>query len=680
MTVPDSVQRRRDQKLLDTWNKRREAAERDRKRYEPAWLTAQQFAAGRQWAAYVPREHRMLVPPLPAGRSRHTADRLTQYVMTVVGKLSSNDFRGQFVQARQDQATIDAELTLEQLLTYGWEREWMGDRQCMKLCRIIAWLGSGAIRSRFDPAQGPEMAAVPHRDGQPILDPAEARKFVADAQYYGEDAGLKKIREGRICWDVLSPWNLLPPPGVEEPADFPWELIVRPHTVKTIKDRFGVDVKPEEIQSMDLLGLDSKGGVTDDTMQASSPGALLQDHALVYTGYQQPDSDNPAGLTVVFTKDRILEQDQSLPLPATSCKPARSGINYFWYWRIPNRFWGRGLAEPGFGPQRLINKRLTQMDEIIDRGLPKTYAERGAITNIPEGRVLEIIEVKPGAAKPVLDEGLGPAKWFSDDIQMQDQNIEKALGVRSVSLGENPSGVQTYGQLALLREADADKIDPIAAELRLGINEVTYDSMELMRKWPPTKKLQIVGPDGNLGLFTLNQVNLPADYLILPTKGATQLRTTAAEIQKVESIWQAAMATGRTDLFDWYVQSLTSGKAQDMPPNPRREQQHVAALENVLLAHGELLPVEPDQDHALHIAAHREEQDEWRLQAIQGDPQAQQVASVFEQHILRHMQLLQPVLQPPPGASPQFAPPQPAGPAETPVRPPAPPTGPQPNG
>ncbi len=656
----------RSEKLLEQWEKRRKAAEQDRKRFESEWMTAQQFAAGRQWAAYVPREHRMIVPPLAKNRSRHTADRLTQYAMTVVGQLAGDDFRGRLIAARDDAQADDYQDVLDDLLAHGWEREWEGDRRCLKLCRTLVWLGTCGIRVRFDPTKGRLLGDVPHKDGEPILEPDKAREFMAEATYYGEDTGLRAIREGRIVWDVLSPWNMLPPPGVEEPEDFPWEMVVRPVPVDTLRQQYpDANVQAESVQAMDVLGKESKDGYGDDTQSATgSTGGELEDHALVYTGYERPTSEWPDGATVVFTEDEMLEVKPELPFPESSCRPARSGVSYFHYWRVANRFWGRALAAPGFGPQRIINKRLTQMDEIIDRSMPKVYTTKNGVAEVPAGGILEVIELKDAAAKPIIDQGLGPGGWMIEDIRLQDENIEKAVGVRGVSLGENPTGVQTYGQLALLRESDADKIDPIAAELRLGLTSCTFDSIELTAKWPPDKKLTIVGPDDTLQVRTFGDVKVPADYMVLPAKGGTQLRTTGAELQKVKDIWDASIQVGRQDLLEWYVTSLEAGKAQEMPSNPAYEQQHIAALENILLAQGEQVPVAPFHQHDVHVNEHRSEQQEWQQMAADGDPEAQQTMMMFEQHIQQHLMSMAQTQAHMPGAP---GAPAPAAPAPSPV-------------
>jgi hypothetical protein len=628
--------------LLDPFLKRKDAAVQDRKRYEIQWMTSQAFAAGKQWAAYIGgRDHRMVLPPLKPGRSRQTSDRLTQYVMTVIGQLGSDDFRPQMLFSHDDAQGEDYADVINKTLEYGWEREWAGDKKVLALLRILAVMGTGAIRCRYDKTQGRKIADVPHENGQPILNPEQGAKYVADKHFYGEDADIRPINEGRVCWDVLSPWNLLPPPGVEFPEDFPWELIVRPVHLDALKQQYGdaaEKVSADSVEAMDVLGLsDAATTAGDNTQVPSDRAGKLEDHALVFTGYEKPSVKYPNGLTVVFTgDDRLLDAYPTLPYPATSSRSARSGITYFRYWVVPGRFMGRGLIEPGIGPQRLLNKRSSQIDEIIDRGLPKVFIEKGQMPDAPTGVPVELIELEKGG-QPVVDNGIAVGAWMYEDIRMLDESIQNALGIRDVSLGESPAGQNTYSGLALLRENDATKIDPIAADIKLGLVDVTYDSIEAMRNWPSDKQLMVVGEDDALEVFEFGKVKLPAEYMVKPAKGGTQLRTLGAELQKIQDIWQAGLAVGRLDLLDWYVSSLEAGKAQELPESPQHEQQHIAALENALLAQGQPVPVAPFHDPNVHIPEHRSEQDEWVQMAAQGDENAAQIAMNFEQHIQEHL-------------------------------------------
>jgi hypothetical protein len=95
---------------------------------------------------------------------------------------------------------------------------------------------------------------------------------------------------------------------------------------------------------------------------------------------QAADRDFPKGQQIVWAGDDTL-LDVSTAAPATRTQPwgPRSGITYFHYWRVKQRFFSRSLYDAGRGPQRTRNKRISQIDEIIDRGLPKVFVEEGSI-------------------------------------------------------------------------------------------------------------------------------------------------------------------------------------------------------------------------------------------------------------------------------------------------------------
>src|SRR5262249_20847130 len=148
-----------------------------------------------------------------------------------------------------------------------------------------------------------------------------------------------------------------------------------------------------------------------------------------------------------------LRFDPQLPYVAPN-GDYRSGITYFHWWRVTGRFWSRSLVEAIKDEQRTINKRRTQMNEIIDRGLPYTLVQTGSQAKKRTDLPLELIEIDRSEQAPVINQGVGPGSWFYQELEQIRNDLERASGVRIASLGENPSNVQNYSQLALLREAD----------------------------------------------------------------------------------------------------------------------------------------------------------------------------------------------------------------------------------
>src|SRR5207244_1440455 len=137
-----------------------------------------------------------------------------------------------------------------------------------------------------------------------------------------------------------------------------------------------------------------------------------------------------------------------------------------------------------------------------------------------------------------------------------------AIIMSSITIGQPPQGVSAYSAMALLSENDSLKLDPIAQDLRLGFIELSWDTMESMRNWPKEKQMEISGPDGSLRAFLFSSNTIPERYIVnAPRQGALP-RSQAAELQKINDIWNAAAAIGQPLPLDWYVVSLDAGKAQ----------------------------------------------------------------------------------------------------------------------
>jgi hypothetical protein len=630
-------------RTLQIWKRRRDTAAKHRRQFEGQWMQSQAFASGKQWVEYRPRVHRVLTAPLPEGRTRQTSDVLSRYVWTVIGELAAADFRPQFLFSReQDDVAQDVSDLVNDAMAFGWDHEWRGDQRVHELLLKLAVYGTAAIRCRFDKTKGPIIGRdVLHVDDRPILDRDQELHHRAEAFATGRPVDSRVLREGRVVWETIGPFGLLPPPGVEYPDEFPWEIIVRPVGLDELRRTYGSAAAGLKAARMEAL--DGVRAAGDD--ERGRQAALLEDQTLLYTGYKRPDSEHPDGQTVVFTEQRLLDDVPSLPYPDSGARPASTGITYFSYWPVAGRFWGRAFVEPGIGPQRIRNKRLTQNDEIIDRSLPKVYVRRGSKVKAPTGLPLEVIEVDQEDA-PTMDRGAGPGEWMWKDIAQQDTDLEKTLGVNPVTLGQQPSGTPTYSALTLLKEQDRKKIGPVEDRLALGLIDVACDSLEAMRNWPQRKLLMIEGENEKLKVLEFTGSQIPTLYLAAPAKGEAGPHSPAAELAKVNEVWAARLALGPPNFrwLTWYVESLTAGKMLDIPDDDQAATEHVhkAALENVAMSHtGQPVPVAPYDNHELHVAEHVEEQVQQGTLAAAGDPAADQAVQAIELHKQMHLQAVQ---------------------------------------
>lgn len=619
------------------WRARIQHALRDRKRYEPQWHINQAFAAGKQWLAWAPRERRLVIPPMPDGRERYTADVLTQYLLTTKGKLMADDFRPNVLFRRDD---IESEEYAEQAnraLAYGWDYEWYGDDVLARLIDKILVYGTCAVRCRFDPTIGPVVAEnVPFdKDGQPILDPEEAVRAVAQAVATGQTLKFKDIK-GRVVWEPLAPFNLLVPPGLDNEDDFPWEIVVRPRTVDSLKLEYGAkaaNIEEEVLSAVDLVGVREQP-IADSDLAFLSAGGKLEGHTLVYTCYQRPNEKLPNGQVVVIAgKNHVLDVQNSLPYQAPDGS-YRSGITYFHFWKVPSRFWSKSLIEPGIGPQRMLNKRRSQMQEIIDRGLPYMLVEEGTLKQPPQGKPMAIVPIKQGAAKPIPVQGIGPGPWMQQDVESIYMDLEKALGMREISLGSHPQGVSAYAALALIGENDQTKLDPIVQGFKLSVRRIVENTLyDIKRYWPADKQIALAGNNGIITAETFNASKLPAFYQVEIAKGESQPRSQGAKIQMIYDLFQQGAATSQPLPIDWLADSLKAGKPMPLPDEPQQVHRHKAEIENQEMMAGQQIGVAYYDPPEIHVPIHRAQQ----VQAeLTGNVQA---AQLFEAHIRQHLEV-----------------------------------------
>jgi hypothetical protein len=232
VVLPDGTRKSGDA-LLQPWKDRADQARKARRPFEGQWMTSQAFAAGKQWVVYQPREHRVLEDPKRKrqGRSMQTANMLTQYLWTAIGKLAADDFRPQllFTLRRTERRVYAKQANLA--FGWGWDEEWQGDEILLDILHTLAVFGTGAIRCRYDRNRGAMIGDVPHApangythtdpttgqqtsydDGQADPRPHTCPQHVAEAKYYGEPLDLRPLREAPSTGKSSHPGTCSPSP------------------------------------------------------------------------------------------------------------------------------------------------------------------------------------------------------------------------------------------------------------------------------------------------------------------------------------------------------------------------------------------------------------------------------------------------------------------------------------
>lgn len=624
--------------LLKTCQERRTAAINDRRRYEPEWYICQSFLAGRQWVGWSSRTRRVMELDNPGDRERHTVDVITQYHQTVLGKLYVEELKPELVFSREDVESENIATHSRQLVKYLWDSEVDADQRLYLALHKMLAFGTAALRCYFDPTQGKVLGQVPlDEEGNPIVDPQEARTYMAEN--YGE-AKIHTIREGRIIWEPLSPMQILPPPGVEDPTQFPWVAVDRPMPVEWARMRWpdSADrIEGQELRVADARELSSDG----DSSQAPSGAGRLRDHCLITTVYEMPTVDSPEGRVIHFTENELLEVQQKLPYMLKG-RP-HHGLVFFRYHLVPGRFWGKGVVAPLVGPQRQKNRARSQMIELKDRNLGRVYARKGTLTasNMPIGKIMEVIEIPLHADYPQETMGQPVGPWVEAEARINDEDMDRVSGLREVSLGQAPAGVSAYSAMALLSEQDERRVGPVLKDIRHGIGDAVLLSLELIKKyWPTGKRMGIVGQDGMIEEFMFAKALLPAEFYLDISKHSPLPTSPAAEAQKIFDIFHAAVAAGQPLPRDWLKESLDAGRALPFPKREMEVQRRKAEMEHYFLQGGQLIQPDPFDDDMIHLEVHRAHRFEMEqaMRNGQAGEEGIQLLQLLLQHEQMHMQ------------------------------------------
>jgi hypothetical protein len=622
---------------LKMWQERRQAARSDRRKYEPAWSMANSFLAGRQWVGWNTRTSRVVTLKNPDDRERHTINLITQYHQTVLGKLFVEDLRPDMLFTREDVEAQGISDHARLVSKYLWETELEADRALYRALHKMLTYGTAGLRCFYDPTKGPVIGEVPTVDGQPIYDPQQAYQAMSMAQEQGYQLPLEAVHEGQISWEPLSPYQMLPPPGVEYQDYFPWIIIERAMPVEYARQRYPLapeNLKGQPLETVDTMPRDppalNVGGQT-------ASGSRVKDHVLVATGYEMPTVEHPEGRVYTWTQDTPLEVNEQLPYKLKG-KP-HHGIGFFHYHNIDGRFWAQGVVEPLVGPQRQLNRSASQRIELKDRNMGRVYARKGTfnMSNLPKGKIMELIEIPLHADYPQETAGGGIGPWIENEHAINIQDMDMVAGIHDVSQGRAPQGITAFAAMALLAEQDERRIGPVLKTVRATIADQLLISLDLVRKyWPDGKHLAVAGPEGRIESMMYQNAKLPEQFYFDISKQTPLPKSPAIESQKIFDLFHAAIASGTPLPPEWLKDSLDQGRALPFPKREEMVQQRNAEYENYLIEQG--VPVSPKyfDDDFIHVQIHRHAQ-----VSQAATPGTEQYAQALEMHIMMHLEQAQ---------------------------------------
>jgi hypothetical protein len=221
---------------------------------------------------------------------------------------------------------------------------------------------------------------------------------------------------------------------------------------------------------------------------------------------------------------------------------------------------------------------------------------------------------------------------MNEEVASLREDMQRAIGMRNVSLGENPSGVGNYSQLAALQEQDGRKLDPIVSGSKMTTAELVEDVVPIMREhWPTDRIIALAGSEGNLSADQFNASKIPTFFQVSVSRGAVQPRSQAAKLKMVDDIATFSINSGHPLPPSWLKESYEAGEPQPLPEESRHDQLDKALLENEVLSAGQVPPVAYYDDHPAHILVVRS------LQSRADSTGDKELSARCEKHALAHL-------------------------------------------
>ncbi len=351
-------------------------------------------------------------------------------------------------------------------------------------------------------------------DGQPIL--TERVQEPELARQEREQDGGPRPRQVRSEIDGPMHWTV--PLASTEFADTPWNMRVGMFPLHRIRSMFPDKAKyigdqgrliVSDLYQHRILSLLTSG--VHGVIRSLDP-YIIEGYGVVYTYEMQPDPEFPTGLHMMVMDDIPLYIGE-LPLRT------RYSTEHCGYYKVPARFWFRGMVEDLLHVQDQINKleQILQLNDAFNTN-PMILIPSGA--GIAEGEMSN----RPGLVvrytypfKPQFQEGVSMPAQIIQRRAIYMEDAEEISGVRHVLTGDAPGGVKAGVALNRLGEEAEGIFAPITKMWESFIGRCEQSKLEFVQLYY-TLPQHITVQAGRGGLTEIK------DFVGMMIRGNTRVR------------------------------------------------------------------------------------------------------------------------------------------------------------
>lgn len=453
-------------KSLIAWvDKNYTKAKNARREYERQWYLNLAFYSGKQYVEWSSQDDKMVTQPVRSIHTpRLTINKIQPIIRTEQAKLTGQKPSVSVMPSSNDDADMFAATAGEQV----WESLYTRLNFPNKLSRAAFWLsicGTSYIKTYWDESA---YDSVSQKDGD-------------------------------ICWQPLSPFNILVPdmlePDIEKQG---WVMDLQTKPVQWIKDQwpdfFPKGVTPAVLGVDDVLSAARVGIKGGSTNQPDS--AVIKE--VWVKAWATPDLPEGGMLTIV---DGKIVQAATHGLPYDHKETPFAKLEH-----IPSgKFYAMSTIEALIPLQREYNRTQSQVVEAKNRNAkPQTWYREGSLDPTK-------ITTEPGLMIPVRGSAEYPQERTLPELpsyinvftNRMDGDFEDLSGQHSQTKGEAPAGMAATA-IAYLQEQDDAYLSTSFQSIEQAIEKIARQSLVLaVAYWTLPRLIKATGEDGGFDAIML---------------------------------------------------------------------------------------------------------------------------------------------------------------------------------
>ncbi|PZD95228.1 hypothetical protein DNH61_11755 [Paenibacillus sambharensis] len=410
-------------------------------------------------------------------------------------------------------------------------------------------------------------------------------------QYDPMNPMRSNVWKGDVCVESPDPANIYHDPSAHKVEDCRYIIYAVPKTVEFIKEKFGVDVDPENSFETEI--------------------------------YSRPGADNAKNRVMLY-EYWYKEQGGIHCTYAAGGKILKDIRNVYKHGRYPFvRFVPKkkrksmlGIGEPQniMENQKLLNKFM----EMLTRNTALT-ANPILFVDANSGIDPAKFQAKPGIVQPVTNlSQTKPAEWFQPPQISRDvpqtidkliEVIERMAGIYDAQTGETPSGVTAAAAIQMLVEQGSIPIKGIAANLNRAIKDVYELMIELVKEFYTEERyIRITDEQGNHEFMPFVGAQYAEIDLDVQVSAGASTPTSKAYIAQLGADLFSAGVLLPSEYLDMQEglpnkdkivarlreqEQMQQQQMQPPPPDPMAEQ---AAMEQQMMAEQQRLQQQQEQE------------------------------------------------------------------------------------